>query len=228
MFMLQPAAVESRYVCRMHQSPELGCETSEPGYRNHDNQNLDQHTSRGVDDRTSCGSPVTESSSKLLADGEEMRLEDEADGEEQLGTAADDDDDATVWIERSPCSSTSNDSTCRRQQYTKDVHPSPPHAPDVLLPDDNSVMRRRRRLSGKRKTVPGCHRAHALFAWKRAIVEWRVMSTVIDRLLFIIFLVITVLLYVIIFVVVPMTNSSSAAAMYNSPPVSDAYSHCAH
>jgi len=129
-------------------------------------------------------------------------------GREQVDAADDDnDDEEPVWIARSPRNSTSGDALRRRERYQSDVSPQRcQFPPEVLPPDDDDVRRRGRKRTKKDETTSGCHRAHALFVWKRAIVEWRAMSAVIDRLLFFIFLAATAVVYFVIFVVVPVTN----------------------
>ena len=218
---LQPIAVESRYVCRVHQrnhqtSKRDYC-ASARGNPHHGNNNLasaDRPTD--VDNKTTSGRHMMMSSMEQADNDEETMREDrvmQEDVQEQLAAAADDNEEP-VWIARSP---TSNGSSCQHRQYISDVSPTDRQlAAEEFLLDDHGIRRRRRRISKKDDSTFGCHRAHALFVWKRAIVEWRTMSAVIDRLLFVFFLVATVLIYVVILFVLPIMKSTATVI---SPPV---------
>ena len=195
---VQPAAVESRYVCHIHQQHD---QSTAPDHH-HDNGNLAsrdrQLSTADVDDGTTSGRRAMTSSGGQLErrTGERTMMED---GQEEVDAAADadnddddddddDNDDEPVWIARSPRHSTSGDAvTWPPERRLPDV--SPPFEPEVLRPDD--VRLRRRTTTTKDESTSGCPRAHALFVWKRAIVEWRAISAVIDRLLFFIFLAAT-------------------------------------
>jgi len=224
---VQPVAVESRYMCRVHQrnhqSSKSGHPASAPRRYHHDDKTpLERQLSKDVDDETTSGRrcEMTSSSGRVDEGGEAITEEGmtQENGREEFDAAAatvdyddDDDDDEPVWIKRSPRNSTSDDISWRRERHLPDVHPQ--YAPEVFRPDDDDdVRRRKRRRTRKDETVSGCHRARALFVRKRAIVEWRAMSAVIDRLLFCIFLAATTIVYFVIFIVVPMTNSKATPA----------------
>jgi len=93
---VQPVAVESRYVCRVHQrshqSSNLGCSASAPGRHHDDNWKLTD-----VDDKTTSGSrAMTSSSRQPYSEGETgtgERMMTEEDGEKFAAAADDDADD---------------------------------------------------------------------------------------------------------------------------------------
>jgi len=199
-----------------HQSSKLGCNASASGGRHHHGNESAAASGRrlppDVDSKTVSGRAMT-SSTGPLDDGVESRTEDHLmpdDGQEQPAAAADNDD--AVWIARSPCNSAANAAATWRYRHTADLARRQP-VPEAHHPDGD-VNRRRRRKRKKMAEVDdatsGCHRARALLAWKLAIVEWRAMSAVIDRLLFVIFLVATVLVYLVVLVIVPTMKSDAA------------------
>jgi len=127
----------------------------------------------------------------------------DGEGEQALAAAADTQEHTQepVWIpDRLPCSSTPDGGSWHHRQYV---------TPEVLHSDDDVIRRRKKETTTTDDDVTsGCHRAHALLAWKLAIVEWRAMSEVIDCLLLVVFCVATVLIHVIILVVLPMMKST--------------------
>ena len=216
---MQPPAIESRYVCRIHQQKQEDLASADDNRHRGSNNLTSADRPADVGNKTTSGRRIMTSSKAEKDDDVETAIDDrrmEEDGQDQLAAAADDEEEP-VWIARSPCTSTSNGGSWRHRRYAADINPTG-HQPasEVLLPDDNGVRRRKERKTTKKSDVTsGCHRAHALFVWKRAIVEWRAMSAVIDRLLFIVFLVATILIYVVILVVLPMMKAT--AAVNNSP-----------
>jgi len=209
---MQPPAIESRYVCRIHQQKQEDLASADDNHHRGNNN----FTLADVGNKTTSGRRVMTSSKGQQDDDVETTVEDrlmeeDGQGQDQLAAAADDEEEP-VWIARSPCASTSNGESWRHRRYASDINPTGHQlASEVLLPDDNVVRRRKKRKTTKQGDVTsGCHRARALFVWKRAIVEWRAMSAVIDRLLFVVFLVATVLIYVVILVVLPMMKSTTA------------------
>ena len=223
-YCLQPAAIEWRYVCRVHQrnqqiSKRDRC-ASARGRLHHASDNLtSSNRPTDVGNKTTSGRHVMTGSSFIadrpvmtpsmgqLDDAVERTMEDhdvvmQEAGKNQLADSADVDEEP-IWILRSPYNSTSNGSSRQHRRYASAVNSTGRQlAPEVLSPDDN-IVRRRTGRNTKDDATSGCHRAHALFVWKRAIVEWRAMSAVIDRLLFVVFLVATVVIYLVILVVLP-------------------------
>jgi len=219
---LQPVAIESRYVCHVHQqyrqTSKRGRCASARGNHYHGNNHLtslDRHLSTDIDNETP-GRVMMSSIGQPDSDVE-ARVEDRLLQDDEQAAAAADVDEEPVWIVRSPCNSTQSGNVWRHRQRGPDVNPTCRQlAAEVLRPDDGVIRRRKKKKTKKNNTTSECHRAHALFVWKRAIVEWRAMSAVVDRLLFFVFLVATLLIYVTILVVVPMMKTT---ATVNSPSV---------
>ena len=212
---MQPPAIESRYVCRIHQQKH-DLASADDNHHRGDNNLTSSDCPTDVGNNTTSGCHVMTSSKGQQDDDAETTVEDcliEEEGQDQLAAAADVEEEP-VWIARSPCTSTFNGGSWRHRQYTADINPTGQQlASEVFRPDDSVVRRRRNSKTTKKDDVTsGCHRAHALLVWKRAIVEWRAMSAVIDRLLFVVFLVATILIYVVVLVVLPMMKSTTAVS----------------
>jgi len=161
---------------------------------------------------------MTSSTAQATTEDRAMR----ENGQQPLVTAADVDEEP-VWIAISPCSSTLNDGSSPHRRHASNVRSADRQLASEAFRVDNVIRRQRITKTKDDERTSGCHRAHALFVWNRAIVEWRVMSAVIDRLLFVIFLVATVLIYVVILVILPTMKST---ATVDSPPVTASQSHC--
>jgi len=147
---VQPVAMESRYVCRVHQhhqAAKLGGYASARGNRHHGNDrltSLDRHLPRDVDSQTASGRRVMTSSIGQPDSDEETTVEDHLmkdDGKTVV-------DEEPVWIVRSPSNSTYGDPCRRHRRRSPEVNPTFRQlAAEVLQPDDDVIRRRRRRNS---------------------------------------------------------------------------------
>ena len=127
----------------------------------------------------------------------------------------------------SPSSSQSNNSRRKVQQHYRnqsfdEIVPADDHADDVTNAPSLPNMPRRgilkhggRKNKSRAKTkgdqfarnvAKSCRRERSLALRKEIIVEWQTIATVIDRLLFWIFLLATIIAYLVILVFVPMTK----------------------
>ena len=106
------------------------------------------------------------------------------------------DEEEVIWLRRSECT---DEQTRLMENQPADC--DEPRTVEFITPRDEMAS-----SSSDRDLQDDCAKLAALRKRKEMIVEWHVMATVIDRLLFWIFLLGTVLAYIIILIVVPNTK----------------------